>query len=277
MRSIRILLILPLFVCTTRPHAAEPAAKPVTVPFALLKTGHMTVQVKVNGKGPYTLIFDTGAPINLVNNKIASEAGLLKDQQKPAFTLFGSMGEAKIKDLEVGGQKVRDIGAVVMDHPTVAAISKAFGPIDGIVGFPFFARFKMTLDYQAKTMTLVPNGYKPPDVMQALQAALLDGLMAPNDAPTILAPAALWGMQAAKPSDDEEAGVLIKNVLPQSPAAKAGVKAGDRLLTLDGRWTDTLADLYTAASYVKPGALVPVFVQREGKKIELKVKPVAGL
>jgi S1-C subfamily serine protease len=71
--------------------------------------------------------------------------------------------------------------------------------------------------------------------------------------------------------------VTIKEVLPGSAAATAGVKAGDRLLTLDGRWTDTLADLYTAASYVKPGTVVAVRVKRDGKEVELKVKPVAGL
>ena len=57
---------------------AEAPAKPVVVPFELLPSGHMTVMVKVNGKGPYRLIFDTGAPITLLNNKVAKEAGLLK-------------------------------------------------------------------------------------------------------------------------------------------------------------------------------------------------------
>ena len=51
--------------------------------------------------------------------------------------------------------------------------------------------------------------------------------------------------------------MTIKEVLPGSPAAAAGLKVGDRLLTLDGRWTDSLADLYTAAGYVKPGETVP--------------------
>ena len=31
----------------------------------------------------------------------------------------------------------------------------------------------MTLDYQAKTMTFVPNGYKPPDVMEAMMTAII--------------------------------------------------------------------------------------------------------
>ena len=54
----------------------ELAGKPMKTPFELLKTQHMTVQVKINGKGPYRLIFDTGAPVTLINNRIAKEAGV---------------------------------------------------------------------------------------------------------------------------------------------------------------------------------------------------------
>src|SRR5437868_10344714 len=105
-------------------RAEEPRAKPlddtkaVVVPFETLPSGHMTVMVKVNGKGPYKLIFDTGAPITLMNNKIAREADLLKGVKKPLIALFGTMGDVKIKEVEVGGQKADNTGAIIMDHPT---------------------------------------------------------------------------------------------------------------------------------------------------------------
>src|SRR5271170_771338 len=181
-----------VFALAVPAWADAPDSTPVKVPFELLKTKHITVMVKVNGKGPYKLIFDTGAPITLLNNRIAKDAGLLKGVPKPAFTVFGSMGEVKIDELDVGGQKAEKVPGIVMDHPTVEAISKAFGPIEGIVGFPFFARFKMTLDYQAKTMTFVPNGFEPPDVMRALMQALLSS--AASTGPKVLAPAGQWGI-----------------------------------------------------------------------------------
>jgi hypothetical protein len=269
----RKLLAVALGLALAAPAVAE-EPKPVVVPFEILKSGHMAVMVKVNGKGPYKLIFDTGAPVTLLNNKIGKEAGLIKGDKGGGFALFGNRGEVTVKELEVGDQKAEDVKAVVMDHPTVEAISKALGPIDGIVGFPFFARFKMTLDYQAKTLTFVPNGYKPPDVMQAMMMAILGG---GKDEVKILAPAAQWGILPAKAADDEAAGVTVKEVLADSPAAKGGLKAGDRLLTLDGRWTDTLADLYTAAGSVKAGQEVAVKISRDGKEMTLKIKPVSGL
>jgi hypothetical protein len=279
MNPFRAVIALLVVALVGAARADAPAVKPVTVPFELLRTGHMTVMVKVNGKGPYKLIFDTGAPITLLTNKVAKEAGLLKGTRRPAFSLFGAIGDVKVKSLEVGGQKAEDVAAVVMDHPTVEAISQAFGPIEGIVGFPFFARFKMTLDYQSRTMTFVPSGFKPPDVLKAMEAVLMSAVMqAGDEAPRkVLAPAAQWGMAARKDKDDEEAGIALAEVLPGSAAAAAGLKAGDRLLTLDGRWTDSLTDLYTAAGFVKPGTTVTVRVRRDGKEMELKVRPGAGL
>jgi hypothetical protein len=256
--------------------------KATTVPFELLRSGHMAVQVKVNGKGPFKLIFDTGAPMSLVNNKLAKEAGLLKGMPKPFWAPFGSMGEAKIKTLEVGAAKEHDVPTIVMDHPTVEQISKILKTrIDGLVGFPFFARFSMVIDYQAKTMTLTPNGYKPPDAMKAMNEVLMGafaGALSGKPPPLrVLAPAAQWGLLAGKEAGDEEAGVDVKSVVPGGPAAAAGLKRGDRLLTLDGRWTDSLADLYEAAGFVKPGVTVEVRVGRGGKEVTLRVTPGKGM
>jgi len=274
-------LLLVLFAPAVRADApkVEAPAKPVVVPFELLPSGHMAVMVKVNGEGPYRLIFDTGAPITLLDNKVAKDAGLLKGQAEPLFSIFGSRGEVKVKEIQVGDEAVQDLTAIVMDHPTVQAISNAFekklgGPIHGIVGFPFFARFKMTLDYQAKTVTLLPNGFKPPDVMQAMMAAIM---AAGSDEPKVLAPAGQWGLLAEKAADDADPGVTVKSVLSSSPAEAAGLKAGDRLLTLGGRWTDSLVDLYQAAGYVKPGETAKVVVKRGGKEMTLTVKPASGL
>jgi hypothetical protein len=281
--SIVLGLFLMLVVCWVARAEDKPApekekpkedVKPVVVPFELLPSGHMTVMVKVNDKGPYKLIFDTGAPITLVNNKVAKESGLIKEKK---LGLFGSQGAVTIKNLKVGDREAENVTAMVIDHPTVEAISKAFGQIDGIVGFPFFARYKVTLDYQAKTLTFVPNGFEPPDVMRDMTMTILSMSSGKAKAPVMLAPAAQWGLLTTKGEKDEEAGVDIKTVLAGSAADVAGLKAGDRLLTLDGRWTDTVADVYTAAGYVKAGTTVPVKIQRNGKELVLKVKPTAGI
>jgi hypothetical protein len=268
-----LLLALPM---TAAARDTTPA-KAVTVPFELLRSGHMAVQVKVNGKGPYRLIFDTGAPVTLLNNKVAKEAGLLKGVATPAFTIFGAIGDVKVRSLEVGGLEARDTSAIVMDHPVVELMAKKLGPLDGIVGFPFFARYKVTLDYKARTLTFAAGTYRPGDPIKALESELMKMVMGGPAPPKVLAPAGQWGLRAEKADRDEEAGVTVREVLPGGAAASAGLRAGDRLLTIDGRWTDSLPDLYAAAGSVKPGTAVVVRVKRDGKEIELKVKPLAGL
>jgi hypothetical protein len=262
------------------PLRADDAAKPeaITVPFELLKTKHIAVQVKINDKGPYRLIFDTGAPITLLNTKIGKEAGIIKKgQKKPFFSLFNAAGPTKIDKVEIGELKAEKVGAVVMDHPTVDAISRALGPIDGIVGMPFWGRYKMTIDYQKKEMTFTPNGYEPPDAMEAMMATVM-ALMARDKPPTkILTASGQWGMVVDKSEDDEEAGVTIKSVVSGGAAAKAGLQSGDRLLTLDGRWTDSVPDCYTAAAAAKAGMAVNVKIVRQGKERVLSITPSPGL
>jgi len=277
MKRHTILAALAVFVLAFVARAEEPSSKPITVPFELLKSKHIAVQVKINGKGPYRVIFDTGAPTILLSNKLADEAKLV-DKNAPQPFLFGSRGEVKIKTLELGDAKAEKLSAVVMDHPYLLAMSKVFGPVEGIVGFPFFSRFKMTIDYEAAKLTLVPNpGFTPPDTsMEGLQKAIMEAVMSGNQGPKIISPAGQWGLVVQKKDSDADAGVTIKEVMADSPAASAGLKAGDRMLTLDDRWTDTVLDAYLAASLAKPGTAVKVTLKRDGKEMEVTVKPTAG-
>jgi len=265
-----LLLVLPSW-------ADQKDAPPASVPFELLQTKHIAVKIMVNGKGPYRVIFDTGAPVLLLNNKIAKESGVLdKNAKPPLFSLFGAAGEAKIKTLEIGNLKATDVPTIVMDHPTLELISKLLGPIEGIVGFPFFARYKMTLDYQARRLTFVPNGYDPPDVMKTIMDTVMAMAGDKPRPPKVLVSAAQWGVLLDKDDKDLDEGVTIQEVLPGSAAAQAGFQAGDRLLSLDGRWTDSLADAYQAAGHIKPGSSAPVLIRRTGREMELTVKPQFG-
>jgi S1-C subfamily serine protease len=103
------------------------------------------------------------------------------------------------------------------------------------------------------------------------------GLLSGPRSKKILAPAGQWGFSVTKDQDDQEAGVTVKAVLPDSPAAKAKLKPGDRLLTLDGRWTDSVNDTYEAAGFVRPGTAARLVVRRDGKEMELIVNVRAGL
>ena len=91
MQSLAILCLLaaPLAQPASPPRAAERNLKAATVPMEVLQSKHIAVQIKVNGKGPFRVIFDTGSPVTLLSNRIAQEAELLSKEQAKAPALLG--------------------------------------------------------------------------------------------------------------------------------------------------------------------------------------------
>jgi membrane-associated protease RseP (regulator of RpoE activity) len=247
-------------------RADKGAAK---VPFDMLASNHMAVRVRINGKGPYRLLFDVGSPVTLIGTKAAEASGIIKPGQARGFILPIPV-EAKADALEIGGVTAKDLPVIVMDHPVLKALGGFFSkPLDGILGFTFFARYRMTIDYQAKEMTFEPVDYEMQDLMKSLP----ERLAGPKEArEVVLAPAGLWGLEVDKAPD----AVTITAVAPGSPAAAAGLKRGDVLTTLDGRWTTNVADVYEATAGAAPGKPVEVVVVRDGKETTLTVTPKPG-
>src|SRR5215470_3933418 len=69
-----------------------------------------------------------------------------------------------------------------------------------------------------------------------------------------------------------ENGVRFSDVKPESPAAKAGLKAGDVLVQFGGKPIKNLYDFTDALRRSKVGDVVPVTVLRDGKPTQASVK-----
>ncbi|MEC5342507.1 serine endoprotease DegQ [Brenneria populi] len=70
---------------------------------------------------------------------------------------------------------------------------------------------------------------------------------------------------------DVQRGAFVSEVLPQSAAAKAGIKAGDVLTSLDGKPIGSFAELRAKIGTTAPGKTVKVGLLREGKQLEVSV------
>ena len=76
----------------------------------------------------------------------------------------------------------------------------------------------------------------------------------------------------------EPAGALVGDVVPNGPAAKAGLKDGDVVLEFNHRNVANSRQLKLTVAETKPGATVAVKVWRggAGKTLEVTVKDLAG-
>jgi hypothetical protein len=274
---IRFCIFVLLFTAASASAVAPPSRsflmRPTIIPIEVVHSGHIAIRAKINGHGPYRFIFDTGAPSLIISEQVARDARILpRDFEKPFFTPLGNLGNYDVKSVALGRSSQPHLLADIWNHPTVEILSRAFGRFEGLIGFPFFAHYQVTIDYKSKTMTLVPSPYEPMDTREKMM-----NRMSGSAGAKIWAATESLGIRVTKAVKDEEAGVVIAAVLTGSPAADAGFKVGDRLLTLDGRWTDSIEDCYAALCAVDTARDVPVVILHDGKQTKVIVKVTPGI
>jgi len=122
------------------------------VPFTLVNN-HITVDVTLNGKGPYHFIFDSGGS-NLVDPAVATEIGAVARGSARVNGVGNTSQSAQrttIESLRLGGAELTAQRFVVL--PTRAGFGASEGPpIDGMIGAEFLARFVTTIDYERREM-----------------------------------------------------------------------------------------------------------------------------
>jgi Aspartyl protease/PDZ domain len=97
------------------------------------------VRVFVNGRGPFTFLFDTGSNVTTLSTKVAREAHVAIVNHVP-----GHHAIARAKEILAGGISMRDYYAVVEDGDD----------LDGILGFNSFGKNYLTFDLSSKTLTV---------------------------------------------------------------------------------------------------------------------------
>jgi hypothetical protein len=259
----------PLFLLTPVSRASDNTGG--TAPVQILRTRHLAVQVKINGQGPFRLAFDTGSPVTFISRRTAVKLGLITAEAAKQPAMFGMGGQAVVKSMNINGVEVKNLSVMILDHPIVEFIRKVEGSLEGIVGLSFFSRFHTSIDYANSRLTFTPVEYEPQDVMASVMARM----MRQGGDPEIVAPAGLWGLSVAPFSG--KPGLKAVSVAAGGPADTGGIREGDRILTIDGRWTDTVIDCYNATAVVKPGRSVTVQVLREGQTLSIQVQPRTGL
>ncbi len=119
-----------------------------------LRSFHIYIPVMVNGSGPYSFILDSGSGLTVVGSDIAGELSLDQIGELPALGAGGvDVGSfVSLDSIEIGDVVITDIVAGELDLSNLNRF--ALEPIDGILGYDFFSRFVVQIDYQDSLLTV---------------------------------------------------------------------------------------------------------------------------
>ncbi len=124
-----------------------------TVPLRLFGTV-ITVEGRVNGKGPFYFVVDTGAESCSLLPRVWEEAGVRAGYRVELVSSAGGselVAASRNLRFEVGGAVAEGVEALAHTLPAIqAAVPEG---VDGVLGQSFLARFDYVIDYRARKLS----------------------------------------------------------------------------------------------------------------------------
>ena len=134
----------------------EPDGALAIVPRQFGDSGHIVVEVMLNGHGPFDFALDTGASISAVFDRARTEASIEAVPGNNVF-IFGMTGSgtfpvARISRLSLGQEEWLDARVALLpaDAPSMASI-------DGILGVDFLSRYAVHYSQKDRAVRLYPR------------------------------------------------------------------------------------------------------------------------
>ncbi len=264
-------------------RAGEPARKPAEtatlVPYRLTDTHHVLLRAKVNGKGPFNFVVDTGCPILLVAAPVGKQIGLKVDAK----------GWAVLDRLELeGGLVQKDVKARVETPFQIEGMNSmglAGVELHGLMGYTVLAKYRMQFDFKDDKMNWTPLAFDPPPPLPLGDKAATGGIemmgsivklvsfFLSSQMPPPPQPRGFFGFELAA----KDGSVRVERVLPGSPAAQAGLRAGDRIDSVEGQAIKGVADVLSGAAKITAGRTLRLSIQRDDKQQEIRITAGNGL
>ena len=192
------------------PRHTRLASSTVIVPLVGTKTLPL-VEARLNGKGPYRLLVDTGADVTLLQMRVADELKL------PVLRPGTTSKLLALERLTIGGATFVDL---------VVGAKSWNENIDGVIGFNLFAELLLTFDYPRQRLAL-RKGVLPPANQKDILAYGLD-----NRHPTL---EIILGNERLTFLIDTGASqaIVVPNAIASKLRFRDGLAAGPVLTTLD--------------------------------------------
>jgi len=130
-------------------------APSTSVPFTL-RDGLIIVDVSVDGRAPLPFMLDTGG-LNLLTPATASQLGATLQGNLPVSGVGARLMTSRlthVRRYQIGQAQLDDQQFIVMPLPRVFAGRGGFPPVAGMLGYELLRRFRVTIDYQQRRLTL---------------------------------------------------------------------------------------------------------------------------
>jgi hypothetical protein len=261
----------------------KPVSKSFEIPYRLTVVKHIVVRAKINGKGPFNFILDTGAPALFIAPEAAKKAGVDPDSKGwGVFDKFEIEGGVVLEKAEGRVEKPFQLDG--MNGLGLAGVE-----LHGMIGYNILARYRMTIDFTKDKMVWTPLDYRPVEPKRINGGGASGGLEVMGTLMKFLGMLSgakpepdytLRGFLGVDFEDKEDVEYpVVKTVLADGPAAKAGLRAGDLITRFKGRSVTNTADVRRFAQKLTADAPVQVTVKRGGEKepIEINFKTGEGL
>jgi hypothetical protein len=251
----------------TKQDEPRKESRAVNVPYRLTNTHHVMVRIKINGKGPFNFIVDTGCPVLIVSAEVGKKIGVQPDAKGWAvldkLELEGGLSQEKVKCRVETPFQIEGMNS--MGLPGVE--------LHGLLGYTVIAKYKMELDFKKNQMRWTPLDFDPPPPVplggskgNIANLEAMAGLMKVMSFLTGIKPPpppvqrGFFGFEMT----EKDGHVVVERVLLNGPAAKAGMMKGDRIDEVEGEDVGTSADVFGAAAKLTPGRSLNVTVTRDG-------------
>jgi predicted aspartyl protease len=148
-----------------RAQEAPPPAAPITDPaptvadlqqaetLGLTEDNHsrMTVKVRIDGRGPFNFVVDTGAERTVISRELASALDLAPGQTATVHSMseVSQIRTVVIPDLRIGSRSVLGIHAPALAHSDLGA--------SGMLGVDSLQTQRVVFDFGRREMTITPS------------------------------------------------------------------------------------------------------------------------
>ncbi|HZY39438.1 MAG TPA: aspartyl protease family protein [Mucilaginibacter sp.] len=153
------LLLLNCFFTTVNAQYFDIAGnkKRVTIPFHLVRN-LVIVQVKINNKGPFNFIMDTGAGLTIITDPTLIDSVNISNKRILRLTGcgHGAYIEAYVTsalNIQIPGLTSHNVEAAILKEDRFGLSNYLGMPIHGLLGYDFFCNLAVKVDFSDSTVT----------------------------------------------------------------------------------------------------------------------------